>query len=45
MENDFNLDLNKQAQKVIFSCKIQKSAHLPLIFNNNVVTQSSTTFH
>ena len=38
----FNPDPNKQAQEVIFSCKIKKSAHLPWIFNNNIVIQSIT---
>ena len=38
----FNPDLNKQAQEVIFSRKIQKSSQPSLVFNNNIVTQSVT---
>ena len=30
----FNLDLNKQAQRVIFSWKINKSSHPKIFFNN-----------
>ena len=41
----FNPDPNKQAREVIFSCKIKKSAHLPSIFNNNIVIQSITQKH
>ena len=36
----FNPDSNKQAQEVIFSCKIQKSSQPSLIVNNNIVNQS-----
>ena len=39
---NFNPDLNKQAQKVIFSRKIQKSAQPPLVLNNNIMNQSVT---
>ena len=35
----FNRDPNKQAQEVIFSCKIRKTSHPPLTFNNNSVKQ------
>ena len=38
----FNPDPIKQAQEVIFSCKLQKSTHPTLSFNNNTVTQSVT---
>ena len=39
----FNPDPNKQAQEVIFSCKIKKLSQPSLIFNNkNIVTQSPT---
>ena len=38
----FNPDPNKQAQEVLFSRKIHKSSLPSLIFNNNIVTQSST---
>ena len=34
----FNPDPIKQAQEVIFSCKLQKSTHPTLSFNNNTVT-------
>ena len=34
-----NLDPNKQAQEVIFTRKIRKTAHPPLTFNNNSVKQ------
>ena len=37
----FNLDLNKQAQEVIFSRKPKKVCHPPLRFNNNVSQASS----
>ena len=35
----FNPDPNKQAQEVIFSCKIKKTSHSPLNFNINSVKQ------
>ena len=35
----FNCDPNKQAQEVIFSSKIRKTSHPPLIFNNYSVKQ------
>ena len=38
----FNPDHSKQAQEIIFSCKLQKSSHPTLNFNNNTVTQSVT---
>ena len=41
----FNPDPSKQAQEVLFSCKIQKSSQPSLIFNNNIVTQSLTQEH
>ena len=41
----FNPDLNKQAQEVIFSRKINKSDHPPLYFNQNLVKLSSTHKH
>ena len=41
----FNPDLNKQAQEVLFSRKIQESSQPSLIFNNNIVTQSLTQKH
>ena len=36
----FNLDLNKQAQEVIFSRKLKKVSHPPLPFNNNNVSKA-----
>ena len=41
----FNPDLNKQAQEVLFSRKIQNSFQPSLIFNSNIVTQSITQKH
>ena len=41
----FNPDPSKQAQEVVFSCKLQKSTHPTLSFNNNTVTQSVTQRH
>ena len=41
----FNPDLNKQAQEVIFSRKINKIDHPPLYFNQNLVKSSSTHKH
>ena len=38
----FDPDPSKQAQEVIFSCKLQKSTHATLNFNNNPVTKSIT---
>ena len=39
----FNLDLNKQAQEVIFFRKLKKVCHPPLCFNNNNnVSQASS---
>ena len=37
----FNLDPTKQAQKVIFSCKIKKLLHTPRNFNNKNVKQTA----
>ena len=41
----FNLDPSKQGQEVFFSCKLQKSTHLTLSFNNKTVTQSVSQKH
>ena len=35
----FNPDASKQAQEVIFDQKIKKTHHLPLVFNNAIVSQ------
>ena len=41
----FNPDINIQAQKVIFSRRLQKSNHPSLTFNNTGVTQSEIQKH
>ena len=41
----FNLDLNKQAQEVIFSRELNKPNNPSLNFNNTVVIQSTTHKH
>ena len=41
----FNSNLNKQAQRVIFSTKLKKVCHLPLRFSNNDVSQVSSQKH
>ena len=41
----FNPDPSKQAQEVIFSCKIKKLPHPSLVFNNNNVLQTSSQKH
>ena len=41
----FNPDPSKQAQEVIFSCKIKKLPHPSLVFNNNNVFQTSSQKH
>ena len=38
--SNFNPDINKQAQEVIFSRRLQKSNHLSVTFNGTNVTQS-----
>ena len=35
----FNPDRRKQAQEIIFSWKLKKATHSPLLFNNNNVSQ------
>ena len=42
---NFNPDLHKQAEEVIFSRKINKINHPPLLFNPNLVKSSSTQKH
>ena len=42
---DFNSDLNKQAQEAIFSRKINKINHPPLLFNQNLVKSFSSQKH
>ena len=41
----FNPDSSKQAQEVIFFCKINKPSHPVLIFNNNQVIQTPYQKH
>ena len=45
MEMNFNPDPTKQAQEVIFSRKAKEIYHSPLLFNNTVVSQSSSQKH
>ena len=42
---NFNPDINKQAQEVIFSRRLQKSNHPSLTFNGTSVTQSEIQKH
>ena len=43
---NFNPDTTKQAQEVIFSCKVKKSTVLPpFLFNNASVTRTSSQKH
>ena len=41
----FNPDTSKQAQEVIFSCKIQKTCHPSIYFNNKLVKQVPSQKH
>ena len=41
----FNPDPNKEAQDVIFSRKVNKINHSPLLFNQNLVKSFSTQKH
>ena len=41
----FNPDRSKQVQEVIFSRKIKKATHPPLLFNNNNVSQVNSQKH
>ena len=43
--SNFNLDTTKQAQEVIFSRKVKKTVHPPLLFNNASVTRTSSQKH
>ena len=42
---NFNSDTTKQAQEVIFSRKVKKTVHPPLLFNNASVTRTSSQKH
>ena len=44
-KTNFNRDCSKQAQEVIFSRRINVTAHPQLIFNNNPVHKASTQEH
>ena len=41
----FNPDRSKQAQEIIFSRKIKKATHPPLLFNNNNISQVNSLKH
>ena len=41
----FNPDISKQAQEVIFSRKLKKTPHPPLMFNSNRVNKASSQKH
>ena len=41
----FNLDRSKQAQEIMFSRKLKKATHSPLLFNNNNVSQVNFQKH
>ena len=41
----FNLDHSKQAQEIIFSRKLKKASHPPLLFSNNNVSQVNSLKH
>ena len=41
----FNPDRSKQAQEIIFSRKLKKARHPPLLFNNNNVSQVNSQKH
>ena len=41
----FNPDRSKQAQEIIFSRKLKKATHPPLLFNNSNVSQVNFQTH
>ena len=41
----FNPDRSKQAQEIIFSRRLKKATYLPLLFNNNNVSQVNFQTH
>ena len=41
----FNPDRSKQAQGIIFSRKLKKATHPPLLFNNDNVSQVNSQKH
>ena len=42
---NFNPDTTKQAQEVIFSCKVKKTVHPPVLFNSASVSRTSSQKH
>ena len=38
----FNPDRSKQAQKVIFTCKVKKVVHLPIFLHDKTLQQVSS---
>ena len=44
-KTDFNLDPSKQAQEVIFTCKIQKTCYSSIYFSNKPVKQVPSQKH
>ena len=42
---NFNSDTSKQAQKVIFSCKIKITVHPDLVFNNDLINETTIQKH
>ena len=42
---NFNRDLSKQAQEVLFNRKLQKVSHTKLFFNNSDVSQKNSQKH
>ena len=42
---NFNPNVYKQAQEVIFSRKIRNNIYSPLVFNNNIVSQANSQKH
>ena len=42
---NLNPDTTKQEQEVIFSCKVKKAVHPPLLFNNASITRTSSPKH
>ena len=41
----FNPDRSKQAQEILFSRKLKKATHPPLLFNTNYVSQVNSQTH
>ena len=41
----FNPDPSKQAQEIIFTCKVKKVVHSPIFFNNRPVQHVSSQKH